>query len=385
MITFSPKILTSRWRLSGAFSRLIRIMQPATEAPAPLQPQLPSARYVLGIHGPDTALVGDKEVRAYKEGDLDRYLELMGLTSGQGAIAHVKIRDEAGLWQRGRAPAVAPSVRAFLEEATERDFRTLVAYVPHGAWEPEPFGTPLPAQRDRLRDAGRQLAARLGQSAQAFLAWNELEFLLGQGATDRDWVGAWTAEAILGAVWREAGKAWVAGADASVQHLVSTIRARQEAWKLVPGAGRPDALAGHMYCEGGDQPEHLAPLMQALTLQLGWKPQLIISEWAIGFEGANVERGSKAYVRDAQAGHYAASFAQQLEALGISGCYFTMRELLEPAQGEELQRLGMMPAAYGLRTVLHGTLRRPVEAPILNPRKAMYGGMRLEAMAREVA
>lgn len=345
-------------------------------------------RFVAGVHGPDTALVGDQEVRPYVAGSLQRFLQALGVMSdgeaapARGAIAHVKIRDESGAWRRGRAPEIAPSVKAFLKDAKALGYRTVVAWIPHGAWVPAALGPALPAEQDRLRDAAKAIARSLGDLVDGWIFGNEPEALLGVAASTRDWAGYWTAEAIAGAAWRAERKAWIAGADMSAAHLVDTLPARVAAWEAVLGKGAlPDALAAHLYGEGGDQPEHLEVLLRALAWKLGGRIlQLIVTEWAIGFEGVGVERGSKEYLRDERARDYTAAMAARMAHFEILGCYFTLREILE-----FLDHASAIPPAvlHGLQSALGGYAL--TEAPILNPQKAMAKGMRLEREAREVA
>lgn len=368
---------------------------PTPAIPADLAQTSPTTaarvRFVAGVHGPDTALVGDQEVRAYVPGSLQRYLTLLGVMDdspapARGAIAHVKIRDEAGAWRRGRAPEIAPSVKEFLKDARALGFRTVVAWIPHGAWTPAAIGPALPAERDRLRDAARAVARALGDLADGLLFGNEPEALLGPAPTTRDWAAYWAAEAIAGAAWRAEGKAWIAGADMSASHLVDTLPSRVAAWEAVLGKGAlPDALAAHLYGEGGDQPEHLEVLLRAILTKLGGRVlQLIVTEWALGFESAKVERGSKEYLRDARARDYTAAMAARMAELEILGCFFTLREIMEYIE-QVPESYATSPAVLvGLQLAL---LADPslAPAPILNPQKAMAKGMRLEREAREVA
>jgi len=374
--------------------RLTPTPLPSTQAPAGDSPALASsptasspearARFVAGVCGPDTAPFGDSEVRSYVAGGLAEYLAELGLKDAEGrphafgAIAAVKIRDEAGDWRRGRSPEVAKTVRLFLREAKALGFRTVASYVPAGAWEPEPFGAALPAGRGRLLEAARQLARRLSDEVDGWLLWNELEALLGKGASSRDWCGAWSAEALLAPIWNEYGAAWIAGGDMSASHLVDSMPARVAAWDAVRGGLRPEAIAAHLYGEGGDQPEHLEPLLRALEHKLGYRPHLILTEWALGFEGVKVKRGSKPILRLEPAGLYAGAMGNALAALEVQGAYFTVRELDEP---DEWALEGLKWALEGLKWALAGDVREP--APILNPAKAMAKGMRLEREARE--
>jgi len=340
--------------------------------------------YMIGVHGPDTALAGGKEVRPYVAYALDAYLRALGADplrplDARGAVAHVKIRDEGGRWRRGKAPDIAPSVKVFLEDAKRLGFRTVVAWVPHGAWEPQSFGPATPADGKAIANAAESLERTLGDRVDAYIFGNEQEALLGDVRTSREDEAYFRAEAIAGRTWASRHKFWIAGADMSVQNLVDSLPARVRAWSLEIGKDIPlHGLAEHLYGEGGDQPEHLEPMQRAVKAKLSYLPQIIATEWAIGFEGVGVPRGSKTFVHDGRARAFNAAFATELGARQIAGCYFTQRELQDESGA-------LTEAGRGLKDALWAPAGTVFEAPVMQPRKAMLKGMRLEAEAKEAA
>lgn len=338
--------------------------------------------YSIGLHNYEP---NNAPTNAYTTGEIADYLALLGLATGGGAIAHAKLKDQAGFWAGGLLPSswgTGNHNSLFMTEAKAAGFTTVGQWMFSGATVPWDYVDD--AAKMAAFDTAAALLVSTYPDVDAWLFGNEREADgIGNGIADDDARAAWfSLENRAGQIWQGLGKGWAAGADQAVSNFLSALDERQAAYDT-----DPDYWVVHGYGNGGLSARHIRDVRLALEHKTGatWSDRVIWGEIAIDFENLT-GFDTKDWVRDYRARDWWEHIGRALRRERCFGCYFNLKEVMRPWDGittEDTTKYvveGMLDSFENTAQNANPPARLPVTAGAITRRYLIEGPLERNAV-----